>query len=77
MTSKLCIAISLVAALLLGTVACREEGPAETAGRMVDEAVEDAGEAGEEATERAAREFDEAVDETKEELEKEAQEGTR
>lgn len=65
MTSKLCIAISLGAALLLGTVACREEGPAETAGRMIDETVEDAGEAGEEAMERAAREFDEGVDELK------------
>ena len=47
----------LLLALLLagGSVACREEGPAEKLGRQLDEAAQDAGEALEEATEEAKK----------------------
>ncbi len=59
--------IALSATLvLLGATGCREEGPAEKAGRQIDEAVEDMSEKSEGALERLGREVDEAVEETKE-----------
>jgi hypothetical protein len=64
-------------ALLLGLAACREEGPAEKAGRKVDEAIEDIRHGDEGVLERAGREVDEALDEVKatgEKWEEEAEE---
>jgi hypothetical protein len=48
----------LILALMCGTAACEEEGPAERTGEEIDEAVEETGEAVEEAGEEAK----EAVD---------------
>lgn len=59
--------IAMGAALvLLGATGCREEGPAEKAGRNIDETVEKMTEGSEGALERLGREVDEAVEETKE-----------
>jgi hypothetical protein len=67
----------LVAALcVLGVSGCREEGPAERAGRAIDDAAREAGEslrdlAGEDgALERAGREADEALAKVKKAIEK-------
>jgi hypothetical protein len=69
-----------VAAMLWGALAasgCREEGPAERAGRAIDDAAREAGDslrdlAGEEGTlERAGREADEALAKVKKAIEKE------
>jgi hypothetical protein len=65
----------LVAALSLANVACQEEGPAEEAGRAIDEAAENVQEGVEELTmeegtlERAGEAADEAFDEAKEMIE--------
>jgi len=58
------IALALMAcgALALG---CREEGPAERAGRNLDEAVESLTESGEGAFEKGGRKLDEAIDDTR------------
>ena len=67
------------AIVLLGALAslgCREEGPAERAGRAIDDAAREAGDslrdlAGKEGTlERAGREADEAIDKVKRAIEK-------
>jgi hypothetical protein len=58
----------LVAALSFSSVACQEEGPAEKAGRAIDEAAEDVQENVEELTEeeghleKAGEAADEAID---------------
>jgi len=49
--------------LMLTPVGCREEGPAERAGREIDEAAEAARERTEEAFEDLGREVDEAMEE--------------
>jgi hypothetical protein len=65
---KHAVIAGLVAALSFASVGCREEGPAERAGRALDEAAEDAEEGlrnltGEEgAFERAGEEADEAIE---------------
>lgn len=57
----------LLAGLALGVATgCHEEGPAERAGRQIDEAVEETREAGEGTLEELGREVDEAVKESKE-----------
>lgn len=67
---------ALAAALLLAGTGCREEGPAERAGRAIDDAAREAGDslrelAGEEgALERAGRETDEALARMKKAIEK-------
>jgi len=45
----------LSGALLLGAVGCSEDGPAEKAGKAIDEAVENAGDTMEEAAEDAEK----------------------
>lgn len=61
------IAIVTMAALCLAFAAgCREEGPAERAGRQIDEAVEEARDRTEGTLEELGREVDEAVEETEE-----------
>ena len=59
-----------IALLSLGlavlTLGCREEGPAERAGRQIDEAVEATRDETEGTLERLGREVDEAVKETQE-----------
>jgi len=70
----------LAASLAAGTFACREEGPAERAGRQADEAIERAQEGAEGAMERLGREVDEAAEatsEAKEQVEDAAEEVTR
>jgi hypothetical protein len=74
--SKRALAAGLVAALCTPLVACEEEGPAERAGRALDEAAESAKEGLQELVEeegpleRAGRKVDEAVDKVKEALER-------
>ena len=64
-------AAALAAVLLLAAAGCREEGPAERAGRAIDDAAREAGDslrelAGEEgALERVGREADETLDRMK------------
>jgi hypothetical protein len=57
------VALSIVSALALSVLACGSEGPAEQAGREIDEAVEDVREAGEETLDDAGDALDEAADE--------------
>jgi Protein of unknown function (DUF1090) len=65
----------LVAALSLANVACKEEGPAEEAGRAIDEAAENVQEGVQELTkdegafEKAGEATDEAIDKAKEMIE--------
>jgi len=54
------LVLSVLAALVLALVACREEGPAERAGRQIDEAVRDARETGKQAIDDLGDELDEA-----------------
>ena len=64
----------LVAALSFASVACHQEGPAEKAGRAIDEAAEDVQEGVQEMTredgplENAGEAADEAIDKAKEEV---------
>jgi hypothetical protein len=51
--------------LTLGAFGCREQGPAERAGRAVDEAMEDAGE----KMEEAGDEMEEAMEPAREKME--------
>ena len=60
------VVLSLVAAMVLGTLACREEGPAEKAGRKLDEAVDEL--TGKGAAERLGEDIDEAVGSAKQAL---------
>ena len=63
--SRITITAGLVAALSLWGAGCREEGPAEQAGRAIDEAAESAGEGveglGDGPLEEAGEEADEAL----------------
>lgn len=61
--------IAALAGLLLLEGGCREEGPAEKAGRKVDEAVEKLKHGDEGTLEKAGRKLDEAVDEVGEAIE--------
>ena len=67
---------ALAAALLLAGAGCREEGPAERAGRAIDHAAREAGDslrelAGDEgALEHAGREADETLERMKKAIEK-------
>ena len=72
--SRITITAGLVAALSLwGAAGCREEGPAEQAGRAIDEAADSAGEGvqglGDGPLEEAGEEADEAVEEAKDAVE--------
>jgi len=64
----------LVAALSFASVACHQEGPAEKAGRAIDEAAQDVQEGVQDLTmeegtfEKAGEAADEAVDKAKEEV---------
>ncbi|HEU4427537.1 MAG TPA: hypothetical protein VFT98_02190 [Myxococcota bacterium] len=73
MTRSLAIRTALIAALALGAFGCKEEGPAEKAGRKLDEAVDDAVEklrhGDEGAIEKAGRKIDEAVEDVGDEIE--------
>ena len=62
---RMAIVFLALSGLALAT-GCREEGPAERAGRQIDEAVEDARERTEGTLEKIGREVDEAVEETQE-----------
>jgi len=56
-------------ALCLPLLGCREEGPVEKAGRVVDETVEKLQHGDEGAMEKAGRKVDEAVEDAKKKLE--------
>ena len=70
--SRMTAVAGLVAALSFANVACKEEGPAEKAGRAIDEAAENVQENVQELTgdegafEKAGEAADEAVEKTKE-----------
>jgi hyperosmotically inducible protein len=55
-----------LSACLLGMTGCQDEGPAERAGKQVDEAMESLTEGSEGALEKAGRKLDEAVEDTRE-----------
>ncbi|MBM9537910.1 hypothetical protein [Desulfobulbus alkaliphilus] len=59
MFSKGFLAVFLLAAVL-GLSACKQEGPAERAGKQVDQAVEQTGEKIDEATDAAKKKIEEA-----------------
>ncbi len=58
--SIFCLGIAV--AFAFSAVGCREEGPAEKAGRAVDEAMEELAQGGEGAVEEAGRQADEAIE---------------
>jgi len=65
------IVVLSVALLALGPVGCqKKEGPAEEAGKKVDQAVEKAGSAAKEAAEKAEKKLDEAAGKLKDTAEK-------
>jgi uncharacterized protein YjbJ (UPF0337 family) len=57
-----------IALLAAAACACKEEGPAEKAGRKMDEAVDKLLHPNEGAVERAGRKLDEALDDAKDDL---------
>ena len=63
---RIAIAGTLLGLGLVFAAGCHEEGPAERAGRQIDEAVEDTRDATEGALEKIGREVDEAVKESRE-----------
>ncbi|AKS43275.1 hypothetical protein [Wenzhouxiangella marina] len=60
--------LALVALALGGLTACHDPGPAEEAGREIDQAVEQARERGEEAVDEAQDAIEDAGDEVEEAL---------
>jgi hyperosmotically inducible periplasmic protein len=73
MARSLALRLALMVALALGGSACKEEGPAEKAGRKLDEAIDDAADklrhGDEGAIEKAGRKIDEAVEDVEDEIE--------
>lgn len=67
-TTKALAALAVCTLLAGGVSGCREEGPAEKAGRAVDEAIDEAIHGDEGALEEAGREIDEAIEQTKEKI---------
>lgn len=63
MTQELAVLATL---LMIGAAGCRDEGPAERAGRQIDEAVEEAREETKGTLERLGHQVDEVVEETQE-----------
>ena len=63
------MALGICLCLALGVAGCREEGPAEKAGRKVDDAVDRLRYGDEGALEKAGREFDEKLEEAVEAVE--------
>lgn len=59
--ARICMLL-IASVLTLGIVACKEEGPAEQAGKQIDEAAKDAGEAAEDAAKEAEDAADKAGD---------------
>jgi hypothetical protein len=74
--SRIAVAAGLIAALSFASAGCQEEGPAERAGKALDEAAEDAQEGLEELgdDDGALEEAGEAVDEAYDEAEEKAEE---
>ena len=66
--SRITVTAGLVAALSLWGAGCREEGPAEQAGRAIDEAAESAEEGVQDLKDGPAEEAGEAVDEAVEDI---------
>ena len=60
--------LALIALLAAASGACKEEGPAEKAGRKMDEAVDKLLHPNEGAVERAGRKMDEALEDAKDDL---------
>jgi hypothetical protein len=60
------IVVLSVALLALGSLGCqKKEGPAEKAGKQIDQAVEKTGSAAKEMTDKAGKKLDEAADKFK------------
>jgi hypothetical protein len=75
MSRSLWLRAALAVALALGAAAgCKEEGPAEKAGRKLDDAFDKLTHPNEGPVERAGRKLGEAVDEAKEDARDQAQE---
>jgi hyperosmotically inducible protein len=74
---RFCTRLAAAALVLFGFSGCADEGPAERAGREVDEAVKEMGEASEGGLERLGRETDEAVKETGEAVDALTEEGKK
>ncbi|MBM4381959.1 MAG: hypothetical protein FJ091_01195 [Deltaproteobacteria bacterium] len=62
------LALALITSLAIAGAACKEEGPAEKAGRKMDEAVDKLLHPNEGPIERAGREMDDAFDDAKDEI---------
>ena len=62
-------ALALGLATALAALGCREEGPAERAGRALDEAAEDLRDSGEDALEELRRGLDDAAESVEEAVE--------
>jgi hypothetical protein len=62
-------AIALGLAAALAATACRQEGPAERAGRALDEAAEDIRDSGEDALDDLRRGLDDAAESVEEAIE--------
>jgi hypothetical protein len=56
--------------IIVSFTACKKEGPAESAGKKIDEAVEKAGEKTKDAVEKAGDKIEEAGDKVKESTKK-------
>jgi len=56
--------------IIVSFIACKKEGPAERAGKKIDEAVEKAGEKTKDAVEKAGDKIEEAGDKVKESTKK-------
>ncbi len=67
---KMIVLIGFLAFLGIGTLGCEQEGPAERAGKKVDEAVEKAQEKMEEAGDKAGELMEEGEEKLKESGEK-------
>ncbi len=73
------VAAVLIGGLSLGWLACQDEGPAERAGKQIDEAMKEATEGAEGTLEQLGREMDEAAKEVGEaarEMEEAAKQAT-
>jgi hypothetical protein len=69
MHRSLALRLALAAALSATALACREEGPAEKAGRKMDEAIDKLRYGDEGAIEKAGRKVDEAIESAGDEIE--------
>ncbi|MGD2082057.1 MAG: hypothetical protein PVF91_03775 [Chromatiales bacterium] len=58
-----CLTVAVAGAAILGIAGCEQEGPAEKAGKQIDQAMEESAESLEEATDEVGGKLEEAGDE--------------